>query len=105
MEAAPYTLQQCIDTALVNNLSVRQQANRLASQRLAYKQSKANISPELYGNIGQSWGFGRRQGADHISRIQNSSHTSFNLSANLMLFDGLAMKFNIYEASANIQAI
>ena len=30
MEAAPYTLQQCIDTALVNNLSVRQQANRLA---------------------------------------------------------------------------
>ena len=104
MEAAPYTLQQCIDTALVNNLSVRQQANRLASQRLAYKQSKANISPELYGNIGQSWGFGRSNGADNISRIQNSSHTSFNLSANLMLFDGLAMKFNIDEAAANMQA-
>ena len=104
LEAVPYTLQQCIDTALVNNLSVRQQANRLASQRLAYKQSKANISPELYGNIGQSWGFGRSNGADNISRIQNSSHTSFNLSANLMLFDGLAMKFNIDEAAANMQA-
>lgn len=104
MEAAPYTLQQCIDTALVNNLSVRQQANRLASQRLAYKQSKANISPSVYGDIGQSWGFGRSTGADNISRIQNSSQTSFNLSANLMLFDGLAMKFNIDEAAANMQA-
>ena len=104
IEAAPYTLQQCIDTALVNNLSVRQQANRLASQRLAYKQSKANISPSVYGGIGQSWGFGRSTGADNISRIQNSSQTSFNLSANLMLFDGLAMKFNIDEAAANMQA-
>ena len=104
MEAAPYTLQQCIDTALVNNLSVRQQANRLSSQRLAYKQSKANISPSVYGGIGQSWGFGRSTGADNISRIQNSSQTSFNLSANLMLFDGLAMKFNIDEAAANMQA-
>lgn len=104
VEAVPYTLQQCIDTALVNNLSVRQQANRLASQRLAYKQSKANISPELYGSVGQSWGFGRSTGADNISRIQNSSQTSFNLSANLMLFDGLAMKFNIDEAAANMQA-
>ena len=104
VEAVPYTLQQCIDTALVNNLSVRQQANRLASQRLAYKQSKANISPSVYGGIGQSWGFGRSTGADNISRIQNSSQTSFNLSANLMLFDGLAMKFNIDEAAANMQA-
>ena len=104
LEAVPYTLQQCIDTALVNNLSVRQQANRLASQRLAYKQSKANISPSVYGSVGQSWGFGRSTGADNISRIQNSSQTSFNLSANLMLFDGLAMKFNIDEAAANMQA-
>ncbi|MGN1239698.1 MAG: TolC family protein [Paludibacteraceae bacterium] len=104
IDAAPYTLQQCIDTALVNNLSVRQQANRLASQRLAYKQSKANISPSVYGDIGQSWGFGRSTGADNISRIQNSSQTSFNLSANLTLFDGLAMKFNIDEAAANMQA-
>lgn len=104
VEAVPYTLQQCIDTALVNNLSVRQQANRLSSQRLAYKQSKANISPSVYGGIGQSWGFGRSTGADNISRIQNSSQTSFNLSANLMLFDGLAMKFNIDEAAANMQA-
>lgn len=99
-----YTLQQCIDTALVNNLSVRKQGNALASQRLAYKQSKVDISPSLSGNVGQSWGFGRSTGADNISRIQNSSQTSFNVSANLVLFDGLAMKFNIDEAAANMQA-
>ena len=102
--ADTYTLQQCIDTALVNNLSVRKQGNSLASQRLAYKQSKADISPSLSGNIGQNWGFGRSTGADNISRIQNSSQTSFNVSANLVLFDGLAMKFNIDEAAANMQA-
>jgi outer membrane protein len=102
--AETLTLQQCIDSALLNNLTVQKQANQYASQRLQYTQSKADISPSINGSAGQSWIFGRSIGADNIYHAQNSSQTTFNLSANIVLFDGLQMKYNIDQARANMQA-
>ena len=102
--AETLTLQQCIDSALLNNISVQKQANQYASQRLQYTQSKADISPNISGSAGQSWIFGRSIGADNIYHAQNSSQTTFNLSANIVLFDGLQMKYNIDQARANMQA-
>ncbi|MBQ5389053.1 MAG: TolC family protein [Paludibacteraceae bacterium] len=98
------TLQQCIDSALLNNLDVQKQGNQYASQRLQYAQSKADISPTISGSAGQNWIFGRSIGADNIYYAQNSSQTTFNLSANIVLFDGLQMKYNIDQARANMQA-
>ena len=89
--AKTLTLQQCIDSALLNNLTVQKQANQYASQRLQYTQSKADISPSINGSAGQSWIFGRSIGVDNIYHAQNSSQTTFNLSANIVLFDGLQM--------------
>ena len=102
--AETFTLQQCIDSALLNNLTVQKQANQYASQRLQYTQSKADISPNISGSAGQNWIFGRSIGADNIYHAQNSSQTTFNLSANIVLFDGLQMKYNIDQARANMQA-
>ena len=42
--AETLTLQQCIDSALLNNISVQKQANQYASQRLQYTQSNAILS-------------------------------------------------------------
>lgn len=100
----PFTLQQCIDSALLNNLSVRKQTNQYASQRLQYTQAKANISPDINGSVGQSWVFGRSIGSDNVYHAQNSSQTTFNLAANIVLFDGLQMKFNIDQAKAAMQS-
>ena len=98
------TLQQCIDSALLNSLTVQKQGNQYSSQRLQYTQSKADIAPNISGSAGQNWIFGRSIGADNIYHAQNSSQTTFNLSANIVLFDGLQMKYNIDEARANMQA-
>ena len=103
VHAEVFTLQQCIDSALLNSLTVQKQGNQYASQRLQYIQSKANISPSISGSAGQSWIFGRSIGADNIYHAQNSSQTTFNLAANIVLFDGLQMKFNIDQARANMQ--
>ncbi len=104
VHAEVFTLQQCIDSALLNSLTVQKQGNQYASQRLQYTQSKADISPSISGSAGQSWIFGRSIGADNIYHAQNSSQTTFNLAANIVLFDGLQMKFNIDQARANMQA-
>lgn len=102
--AEVFTLQQCIDTALVNNNQIRRQTNAYEQQRLAYKQAKENISPSINGSVGQSWVFGRSIGADNVYTSQNSSQTTFNLNANLVLFDGLQMKFLIDQTKASMRA-
>lgn len=97
------TMAQCIDSALANNLSLQTQVNRYESSRIQYQQSLTNISPSIYGSAGQNWGFGRSTGADNVITSRNSASTSFNLGAQLILFDGLAMKFAIDQARASMQ--
>ena len=100
--AEVYTLQQCIDTAVANNISLLKQKNTYATSTIQYKQSLANLSPNINAGVGQNWTFGRSTGADNITSSTNSATTSFNLSASLLLFDGLGMKFAIDEARASM---
>lgn len=102
--AETYTLEQCIDIAIRNNNERQRQDNQYNALQLEYAQARHNLLPYVSGSVGQSWVFGRSIGADNISHTQNSSQTSFNLSANLTLFDGLRMKFRIDEARAAMQA-
>lgn len=98
------SLEQCIDSALTNNISLQQQVLNRASSQISYKQSWTNLSPEINGSASQNWSFGRSTGADNVITSRNSSSTSFGLSGSLTLFDGLAMKFAIDEARATLQA-
>lgn len=104
LSADTFTLSQCIDSALQNNISLQNQRNQYATQRLSYNQQKQNLLPSVSGNVGQSWSFGRATGADNVTITQNMANTSFGVSANLMLFDGLGMKYRIDEARATMQA-
>ncbi len=102
--AETYSLQQCIDTAVANNIALQKQKNSYASSSIQYKQSLANLSPSVSANASQSWMFGRSTGADNITTANNTASTSFNLSASLLLFDGLGMKFAIDQARASMLA-
>lgn len=104
MIAETLTMQQCIDMALANNLSLQSSQNNYESSRIQYQQSLTNLSPNINGNVSQGFSFGRSTGADNITRSVNNSNTGFNLGASLLLFDGLAMKFNIDQARANMNA-
>ncbi len=104
IQARSYTLDECIETALQNNNQMRQQQNRYEQQRISYNQARANLLPYVGGSVGQNWSFGRSTGNDNVSRTQNSATTNFGISANLLLWDGLKMKFSIDEAKAAMQA-
>lgn len=102
LQAEVLSLQQCIDTALVNSLQLRQQSNQYEMARLQLTGARAAISPSVSGNIGQGFNFGRSTTQDNIKVSSNSMSTSFNLSGSILLFDGLAMKYRIDEAKANL---
>ena len=98
--AQTLSLQQCIDTALAHNNQLKQQIYQLRTQEVTYRQARQNLLPNLNASASQSWVFGRSIGADNVYKSTNSSQTSLGLSASLLLFDGLKMKYSIDEAKA-----
>lgn len=90
-----WTLQACIDTALVNNLTIRQQHLYHEEQQIRLKQAKMNLLPTLNGSVGQNFNFGRSITVDNTYQSTNSQHTSMGISSGLNLFDGLRNKRDI----------
>lgn len=103
-QAQVFTLSQCIDTAYANSIKLRQQEIDYNRKQILYRQAWHNLSPSLSAGIGESLSFGRSTSADNINRSQNISNTSLGVNASWVLFDGLAMKFNIDQAMAQVQA-
>ncbi len=91
----PWTLQQCVDTALVNNRNIKQKELTRKNSEIAYQQARNNLLPNLNASASQAWSFGRSQIADGTYQNLNVSNTSFSLSSGITLFDGLRMKHNI----------
>lgn len=100
----PWTLQQCVDTALANNRNVKQQALTKQAKEIAYQQARQNLLPNLNASANQNWNFGRSLTVDNTYRSTNSAQTSFGLSSSLVLFDGLRMKYNIDAKKADKNA-
>ncbi|GAB1415123.1 TolC family protein [Paludibacter sp.] len=97
-------MQQCVDTALVNNRTVKQQELNRKSKEIAYEQARMDLLPNLNASMGQSFTLGRSLTADNTYQSVNSSQSSFNLSSNITLFDGLKMKYNIDAKKAEMKA-
>ena len=100
----PWSLQQCVDTALANNRNVKQQALTKATREISYQQARQNLLPNLNASAGQSWNFGRSLNVNNTYQSTNSAQTSFGIGSSLILFDGLKMKYNIDARRADMYA-
>ena len=99
-----WTLQQCVDTALANNRNVKQQILIKKTKEINYDQARKNLLPNLNATANQNWYFGRSLTVNNTYQSTNSSQTSFGISTNLTLFDGLKMKYNINAAQSDLHA-
>ena len=99
----PWTLQQCVDTALNNNRNIKQKELSRKVNEIAYQQARYDLLPNLSGSASQSWSFGRSQISDGTYQNLNVSNTSFGLSSGITLFDGLRMKYNIDARMAELK--
>ncbi|MEA4951028.1 MAG: TolC family protein [Petrimonas sp.] len=104
VSAQQYTLEECINIALQNNVNIKQQELNKAQRHIAYTQARNELLPSVNASAGQNFIFGRSIGLDNTYQNTNSSQTSLGVGANITLFDGLRMKHNIDAKRADLSA-
>lgn len=102
----PWSLQQCIDFALKNNIQIKQ---NILNQRLSsatHLQNKAQLLPNLSGSLSHSYNNGRR-----VDPFTNAFTTgdwnlaqNFSLSASVTLFGGFQNLNSIKQSSYDLLA-
>ncbi|MBC7947101.1 MAG: TolC family protein [Chitinophagaceae bacterium] len=105
MTQGPLTLKQCIETGIANNLDVLQRELQSQSDRANWKQSRLNVFPDLNANAGHSFNQGRSIDPYTNSPItQSFNSSSYGISSNVVLFNGLAIHHNTKQNALTYQA-
>jgi outer membrane protein len=85
----PLTLQECVQTAISNNLDVRQSDLDMQRAEVSMKQSKYNLLPNISGQIDHSINQGRNIDKTTNSYVnQQNTQGNYYFTANLTLFNG-----------------
>jgi outer membrane protein len=102
----PLTLQECVQTAITNNLDVKQSDLDMQRAGVNWRQSKANLLPNISGEIDHTLNQGRSIDLSSNSYVnQQQTSGSYSLSGNVTLFNGLRLLNTLkssqyaYEAS------
>lgn len=100
-----WTLQQCIDYAIKNNIQVKQSELSAQSDKYTLQQSEAEVLPSLNGIAAHNYNFGRT-----IDPFTNQFATdkvlsqNFSLSSSVNLFNGLKTYNTIKQNQYNYLA-
>ncbi len=95
-----WTLKECVDYALENNITIKQGENTLLSNEQDIIAAKGNFLPSVSGSLGERLSIG--SGFDQVTnqRINNQTTHSFsyNLGVNQNVFNGFRT-LNLYKQS------
>jgi outer membrane protein len=102
----PLSLQECVQTAIGNNLDVKQSGLDMERSAVNWRQSKANLLPNISGEIDHTLNRGRSIDLSTNSYVdQQNTSGSYSLSGNVTLFNGLrllnSLKSNQYAYEAS----
>ncbi|AEV97574.1 transporter [Niastella koreensis] len=102
----PLSLQECVQAAWDNNLDVKQGNFSMERAAVTWRQSKANLLPNVGGEIDHTLNQGRSIDLSTNSYVnQQVTSGSYQVSANVTLFNGLRLMNTLkssqyaYEAS------
>ena len=99
-----WSLQKCIEYAIEHNLSIKQQEASRNQSEVELNTAQWSRLPNLNGNVGQSFNFGRALQADNTYGNRNTASTNFSLGTNIPLFTGLQIPNSIALAKLNLKA-
>ena len=101
-----YTLQRCVETALANNITMKQSQLNVEGNKVAVNQAKMNRYPNLNAGASQSLNFVRSVNPYDNTVVANQQVNSSNLSlsSNINLFSGFQNQLTIQQRQLNLKA-
>ena len=84
----PWTLEECVEYALENNISVRQSEVALQQKEVELNTAKNRRLPGVSASASENLSFGRGLTADNTYTNSNTTSTSFSLGAEIPIFQG-----------------
>ncbi|MDH6355598.1 outer membrane protein [Dysgonomonas sp. PH5-45] len=101
-----WTLRQCIDYAIKNNIEIKQQDVAVQSAEVDLSTSRNSRLPNLNASAGYSLGFGRAKTVSNSSeKIPSSSSSfSFGASSSMPLFTGFRISNEIAGKELDLKA-
>lgn len=101
-----YSLRKCIETALSNNITMKQTEATITSNKINLEQSKMNRYPNLNAGASQSINFGRSVNPYDNTVVANQQVNSNNLSlsSSLNVFSGFQNQNTIQQRKLNVKA-
>lgn len=100
-----FTLKQCIDAAISNNLQVQQAGYQNENATIESTQAKQNLLPGINAAVGHAFNQGRSIDPSSNSYIvQKFSSANYGLSGDLVLFKGLSLRQLIKQKNYSKEA-
>ncbi|GAB6123605.1 TolC family protein [Dysgonomonas termitidis] len=99
-----WTLRQCVDYAVRNNIELKQQSLEVKNSEIDLSTSKNSRLPDLNASMGQSFNFGRSTLGTNVSEAVNSSRSSFGISTSVPIFTGFRIPNQIKADELTLQA-
>lgn len=101
----PLTLQECVQIAAANNLEVKQRELSMQRAGVTLLQSKANLLPNITGNINHTLNQGRSIDLSTNSYANQSfTSASYRIDADVTLFNGLRLLYALKSSQYAYEA-
>jgi len=100
----PWSLSECIDYALSNNITVKQQDITVKQKAIDLNTAICDRLPNLSGGVSQNLSFGRGLNAQNAYVNTNTSSTGFDLGSTASLFNGFRAYQTVKLDQINLKA-
>ena len=99
-----WTLDQCINYAIENNIQIRQSDIAAQTRDVDLNSARSNRLPGVSASASQSWSFGRSLTIDNTYANTNTASTSLSIGTDVTLFAGGRISGNIENAQLGLEA-
>jgi outer membrane protein len=98
-----WSLQECIDYALENNIVIKQQGLNTQYNENLVSQAKSDMLPNLNAGASNNYSFGRSLNNDNVYENVNSTQVNGYASSNMTLFNGFILQNTIRQNKLNLE--
>ena len=99
-----WSLQECIDYALENNIQIKQQGlNTMYNENLV-SQAKSDRLPNLNAGASNNYSFGRSLNNDNVYENVNSTQLNGYLQSSVTVFNGFTLQNTVKQNELDLQA-